>query len=144
MSVTTEKHSFQAEVQEVLNLVTHSLYSHKEIFLRELISNAVDATTKLRTLSSKGEFMGELGDLTIHIKLDKEAGTLTISDRGIGMDAEEVMKYLNQVAFSSARDFLEKYKANIEKAAGIRVFNTGRSGSLLPEVSYAYWSGAAI
>jgi molecular chaperone HtpG len=91
------------------------LYSDHEIFLRELVSNAVDATTKLRTLAAKGEAVGELGELTIEVEADKEAKTLTIRDRGIGMSEEEVEKYLNQVAFSSAQEFLEKYQdeANI-------------------------------
>ncbi|MBQ3246926.1 MAG: molecular chaperone HtpG, partial [Alistipes sp.] len=86
------------------------LYSDKEIFLRELVSYAVDATQKLRTLSSSGVMKGELGSLTIHVAADKDAKTLTITDRGIGMTAEEVDKYINQIAFSSAEEFLDKYK----------------------------------
>ncbi|MCB0641822.1 MAG: molecular chaperone HtpG, partial [Phaeodactylibacter sp.] len=91
-------------------IIKKFLYSDQEIFLRELISNAVDATTKIKTLASKGEYKEELGDLTIEVILDQEQKTLTIHDKGIGMTEEEVMKYLNQVAFSSAQEFLEKYK----------------------------------
>ena len=90
--------------------IRDSLYSDHDIFLRELISNAVDATQKLKTLASIGEFKGELGDLTIMVKLDEKAKTLTISDHGIGMTAEEIDKYINQIAFSGAEEFLEKYK----------------------------------
>ena len=86
------------------------LYSDHEIFLREMVSNAIDATQKLKTLAEKGDFKGELGDLTVHVSLDEKKGTLTISDRGIGMTAEEIDKYINQIAFSGVSDFLEKYK----------------------------------
>lgn len=98
------------QTENIFPIIKKFLYSDHEIFLRELVSNAVDATTKLQILSSKGEFSGELGDLTIHINNDETAKTVTISDRGIGMTGEEVEKYLNQVAFSSANDFIEKYK----------------------------------
>lgn len=98
------------QTENIFPIIKQFLYSDQEIFLRELISNAIDATNKLKTLASKGEFKGELGDLTIDIILDKENKTLTIRDRGIGMTTEEVKKYLNQVAFSSAAEFLEKYK----------------------------------
>lgn len=94
------------------------MYSDHEIFLREIISNAVDATQKLKTYASKGDFSGELGDLTVRVKLDKEAGTLTVSDRGIGMTAEEIDKYINQIAFSGANDFLEKYKEDANAIIG--------------------------
>ncbi|MCQ2266790.1 MAG: ATP-binding protein, partial [Bacteroidaceae bacterium] len=96
--------------ENIFPVIKKFLYSDHEIFLREIVANAVDATQKLRTLASKGEFRGELGDLTVQVRLDKEAGTLTISDRGIGMTAEEVDRYINQIAFSGATDFLEKYK----------------------------------
>ncbi len=96
--------------ENIFPVIKKFLYSDHEIFLRELISNAVDATQKLRTLSSTGEFKGELGDLTIHVKADKEAKTLTVTDRGVGMTAEEVDKYINQIAFSGAEEFMEKYK----------------------------------
>ena len=96
--------------ENIFPIIKKFLYSDQEIFLRELVSNAVDATNKLKTLSSSGAFKGEMGDLTIHINLDKEARTLTISDSGIGMTEEEILKYLNQLAFSSAQEFVEKYK----------------------------------
>lgn len=102
----------------IFPIIKKFLYSDHEIFLRELVSNAVDATKKLKTFSSLGEFKGELGDLTIHISVDKEKGTLTISDKGIGMTAEEVDKYLNQIALSSANEFLDKYKDDANSIIG--------------------------
>ena len=110
-----EKGQITVNTENIFPIIKQFLYSEQEIFLRELISNAVDATSKLKTLSSKGVAKGELGDLTIEIIPDKEAKTLTIRDKGIGLTAEETKKYLNQVAFSSAQEFLEKYKddANI-------------------------------
>ncbi|MCQ2059560.1 MAG: molecular chaperone HtpG [Bacteroidaceae bacterium] len=100
----------------IFPVIKKFLYSDHEIFLRELVSNAVDATQKLKTLSSKGEIQGELGDLAVRITLDKK--TLTVSDRGIGMTAEEIEKYINQIAFSGATDFLEKYKDNANAIIG--------------------------
>ena len=94
------------------------MYSDHEIFLRELVSNAVDATQKLKTLAATGDFKGELGDLTVRVKVDKENGTITISDRGLGMTAEEIDKYINQIAFSGANDFLEKYKDDANAIIG--------------------------
>jgi molecular chaperone HtpG len=105
-----QKGSISVQTENIFPIIKKFLYSDQEIFLRELISNAVDATSKLRTLSNRGEIEGELGDTHIEILIDSEAKTLTIRDRGIGMTEEEVMKYLNQVAFSSATEFLEKYK----------------------------------
>ena len=96
--------------ENIVPVIKKFLYSDHEIFLRELISNAVDATQKLKTLSSSGVVSGELGDVTIHVAADKEAKTLTVTDRGIGMTAEEVDRYINQIAFSSAEEFLDKYK----------------------------------
>ena len=96
--------------ENIFPVIKKFLYSEHEIFLRELISNAVDATQKLKTLSSMGEAKGELGDLTIHVAADKAQKTLTVTDRGIGMTAEEVDKYINQIAFSGAEEFMEKYK----------------------------------
>lgn len=115
MSTTKQKGNISVSTENIFPIIKKFLYSDHEIFLRELISNATDATSKLKTLSSKGEYKGELGELTIDIILDKEAKTLTIRDRGIGMTEIEVKKYLNQVAFSSAEDFVKKYKddANI-------------------------------
>ncbi|MDE5869278.1 MAG: molecular chaperone HtpG, partial [Muribaculaceae bacterium] len=94
------------------------LYSDHEIFLRELVSNAIDATQKLKTLASFGEFKGTLGEMNVKVTVDKEAGTLTISDHGIGMDAEDIEKYINQIAFSGAEEFLEKYKDTANSIIG--------------------------
>ena len=105
-----QKGQISVQTENIFPIIKKFLYSDHEIFLRELVSNAVDATSKLKTLSSRGEIKGEIGDTTIEIILDKEAKTLTIRDKGIGMSEAEVMKYLNQVAFSSAHDFLKKYK----------------------------------
>ncbi|HHH55110.1 MAG TPA: molecular chaperone HtpG, partial [Bacteroidetes bacterium] len=104
-----KKGQIGVSAEDIFPLIKKFLYTDQEIFLRELVANAVDATTKLKALASKGEFNGELGDLTIDVILDEKAKTITIKDRGIGMTEEEVLKYLNQVAFSSAKDFLEKY-----------------------------------
>ena len=104
--------------ENIFPIIKKFLYSDHEIFLRELVSNAVDATQKLKTYAMKGDFKGELGDLTVHVSLDKEAGTITISDRGIGMTAEEIDKYINQIAFSGANDFLEKYKNDANAIIG--------------------------
>ncbi|HMN89427.1 MAG TPA: molecular chaperone HtpG [Saprospiraceae bacterium] len=105
-----QKGTISVQTENIFPIIKKYLYSDQEIFLRELVSNAVDATTKLKVLSLRGEVQGELGDLTIEILLDKENKTLTIRDKGIGMTEEEANKYLNQVAFSSASEFLEKYK----------------------------------
>lgn len=94
--------------ENIFPIIKKFLYSDHEIFLRELVSNAVDATQKLKTLASVGEFKGELGDLTVHVSFD--SNTIKISDRGIGMTAEEIDKYINQIAFSGAEEFVEKYK----------------------------------
>ena len=104
--------------ENIFPIIKKFLYSDHEIFLRELISNAVDATQKLKTFSSVGEFKSELGDLTIRITLDEKKKTLTISDSGIGMSAEEIDKYINQIAFSSANDFLDKYKKDANSIIG--------------------------
>ena len=104
--------------ENIFPIIKKFLYSDHEIFLRELVSNAVDATQKLKTYAMKGDFRGEQGDLTVHVSLDKEAGTITISDRGIGMTAEEIDRYINQIAFSGANDFLEKYKNDANAIIG--------------------------
>jgi molecular chaperone HtpG len=96
--------------ENIFPIIKKFLYSDHEIFLRELVSNAVDATQKLKTLANIGDYKGELGDLMVHVNVDKKKGTLTITDRGIGMTEEEIDKYINQIALSSAEDFLEKYK----------------------------------
>lgn len=113
-----QKGTIGITTENIFPVIKKFLYSDHEIFLREIISNAVDATQKLKTYASKGDFSGELGDLTIRVKLDKEAGTLTVSDRGIGMTAEEIDKYINQIAFSGANDFLEKYKEDANAIIG--------------------------
>ncbi len=110
------KGNISVHTENIFPIIKKFLYSDHEIFLRELVSNSVDATQKLKTLSSSGEAKGELGDLKITVKLDKEAKTLHIIDKGIGMTEEEVGKYINQLAFSSAEEFLEKYK---EKGAQV-------------------------
>ncbi|MDE5843622.1 MAG: ATP-binding protein, partial [Muribaculaceae bacterium] len=98
--------------ENIFPVIKKFLYSDNEIFLRELVSNAVDATRKIQTLNSFGDFKGELGKLDVKVSVDKEAGTLTISDHGIGMDADDINKYINQIAFSGAEEFLDKYKDN--------------------------------
>lgn len=115
--------------ENIFPVIKKFLYSEHDIFLRELVSNAVDASQKLRALSSRGEYTGELGDLEVRITLDKEAGTLTVSDRGIGMTAEEVDKYINQIAFSGAEEFLDKYKD--DKLAIIGHFGLGFYSSFM-------------
>ena len=105
-----QKGNIGVTTENIFPIIKKFLYSDHEIFLRELVSNAVDATQKLKTLAATGDFKGELGDLTVRVKVDKENGTITISDRGLGMTAEEIDKYINQIAFSGANDFLEKYK----------------------------------
>lgn len=104
--------------ENIFPVIKKFLYSDHEIFLRELVSNAIDATQKLKTLASFGEFKGDLGTLDVRVKVDKEAGTLTVSDRGIGMDAEDIEKYINQIAFSGAEEFLEKYKDSANSIIG--------------------------
>ncbi len=104
--------------ENIFPVIKKFLYSDHEIFLRELVSNAIDATQKLKTLQAHGEFTGDLGDLNVRVEIDKEAGTLTISDRGIGMDADDIEKYINQIAFSGAEEFLNKYKDNANNIIG--------------------------
>ncbi len=104
--------------ENIFPVIKKFLYSDHEIFLRELVSNAIDATQKLKTLSSFGEFKGELGTMDVKVSIDKKNGTLTISDHGIGMDAEDVDKYINQIAFSGAEEFLEKYKDTANSIIG--------------------------
>ncbi|MBD5209754.1 MAG: molecular chaperone HtpG [Bacteroidales bacterium] len=105
-----QKGTIGVTTENIFPVIKKFLYSDHEIFLRELVSNAVDATQKLKTLSSFGEYKGELGDMNVRVTVDKEAGTLTVSDHGIGMTAEDIEKYINQIAFSGAEEFLKKYK----------------------------------
>ena len=104
--------------ENIFPVIKKFLYSDHEIFLREIVSNAVDATQKLKTLSGKGEFKGDMGDLKVSVKLDKDTKTITVSDNGIGMTAEEIEKYINQIAFSGANDFLDKYKDDANAIIG--------------------------
>ena len=104
--------------ENIFPVIKKFLYSDHEIFLREIVSNAVDATQKLKTLAGKGDFKGELGELKVSVSLDKEAGTITVSDRGIGLTADEIDRYINQIAFSGANDFLDKYKDDANAIIG--------------------------
>lgn len=113
-----QKGKIGVTTDNIFPIIKKFLYSDHEIFLRELVSNAVDATQKLKTYSSLGEFKGELGELSVAVKINKEQGTLTISDRGIGMTSEEIDKYINQIAFSSANEFLDKYKNDANSIIG--------------------------
>ncbi len=113
-----QKGNIGVTTENIFPIIKKFLYSDHEIFLRELVSNAVDATQKLKTLAATGDFKGELGDLTVRVKVDKVNGTITISDRGLGMTAEEIDKYINQIAFSGANDFLEKYKDDANAIIG--------------------------
>jgi molecular chaperone HtpG len=117
-TVIQEKGNLSIHTENIFPIIKKFLYSDHEIFLRELVSNAVDASQKIKKLASYGEFNGELGALKVVIKLDKEAKTITISDRGIGMTAEEIKKYINQIAFSGATEFVEKYKDKGEDGKG--------------------------
>ena len=113
-----QKGNIGVTTENIFPVIKKFLYSDHEIFLREMVSNAIDATQKLKTLKERGDFQGELGDLTVHVKLDEKKGTLTISDRGIGMTEEEIDKYINQIAFSGVNDFLDKYKDNANAIIG--------------------------
>ena len=113
-----QKGNIGVTTENIFPVIKKFLYSDHEIFLREMVSNAVDATQKIKTLAERGDFNGELGDLTVHVSLDTDKGTLTISDRGIGMTEEEINKYINQIAFSGVTDFLDKYKDNANAIIG--------------------------
>lgn len=113
-----QKGNIGVTTENIFPVIKKFLYSDHEIFLREMVSNAIDATQKMKTLAEKGEFKGELGDLTVRVALDEKKKTLTISDSGIGMTAEEIDKYINQIAFSGVNDFLEKYKDNANAIIG--------------------------
>ena len=113
-----QKGNIGVTTENIFPVIKKFLYSDHEIFLREMVSNAVDATQKMKTLQEKGDFKGELGDLTVRISFDKDKGTITISDHGIGMTEEEIDKYINQIAFSGVSDFLEKYKDNANNIIG--------------------------
>jgi molecular chaperone HtpG len=113
------------QTENIFPIIKKFLYSDHEIFLRELVSNAVDATQKVKTLASAGEFKGEMGELFVEVKIDKEAKTLTISDRGVGMTTDEIDRYINQIAFSGAEEFVSKYKDKMDSSAIIGHFGLG-------------------
>ena len=113
-----KKGNIGVTTENIFPVIKKFLYSDHEIFLREMVSNAVDATQKLKTLAAQGDFKGEMGDITVHVAVDSQKGTLTISDRGIGMTAEEIDKYINQIAFSGVNDFLDKYKDTANSIIG--------------------------
>ena len=113
-----QKGNIGVTTENIFPVIKKFLYSDHEIFLREMVSNAVDATQKLKTLASQGDYKEDLGDLTIHVNIDKDKGTLTISDNGIGMTTDEIDRYINQIAFSGVNDFLEKYKENANQIIG--------------------------
>lgn len=123
--MTTEKGTISINTENIFPIIKKFLYSDHEIFLRELVSNAVDATQKLQKLSSIGQFDGELGELKVKVSFDKDAKTITISDNGIGMTADEVKRYINQIAFSGAKEFVEKYQQESEKGNIIGQFGLG-------------------
>jgi molecular chaperone HtpG len=137
----------RVHTENIFPIIKKFLYSDHEIFLRELISNAVDATQKIKTLSSAGEAKGELGELRIDVTLDKELKTLTISDRGLGMTEADMDKYLNQVAFSSAEEFLEKYKGQAEASIighfGLGFYSGFMVSSKVEVISLSYKEGSA-
>ena len=126
-----QKGKINVKTENIFPIIKKFLYSDHEIFIRELVSNAVDATQKLKTLSSLGEFKGELGDTRIEVKIDPKAKTLTVSDKGIGMTAEEVKKYINQIAFSSAEEWVAKYKKEEGSGAIIGHFGLGFYSSFM-------------
>ncbi len=116
--MSTQKGKIGVTTENIFPVIKKFLYSDHEIFLRELVSNAIDATQKLKTLASFGEYKGELGEMNVKVTVDPDAGTLTVSDHGIGMTAEDIEKYINQIAFSGAEEFLEKYKDNANAIIG--------------------------
>src|SRR5215213_3298938 len=105
-----EKGTLSIHTENIFPIIKKFLYSDHEIFLRELVSNSVDATQKIKRLSSLGQYNKELGDLTVHVSFDEKAKTITVSDKGLGMTADEIKKYINQIAFSGATEFMEKFK----------------------------------
>ncbi|MBT1707068.1 molecular chaperone HtpG [Fulvivirgaceae bacterium PWU5] len=125
MAATQEKGTISIHTENIFPIIKKFLYSDHEIFLRELVSNAVDATQKLKKLASLGEFSGELGDLKVEVSFDKEKKTITVSDKGIGMTGEEIKKYINQIAFSGATEFVEKFKDKTDAKDIIGKFGLG-------------------
>src|SRR5688572_21650113 len=131
MAEVAEKGTISIHTENIFPIIKKFLYSDHEIFLRELVSNAVDATQKLKKLSGMGEFTGELGDLTIEVSFDKDKKTITVSDKGLGMTAEEVKKYINQIAFSGAAEFVEKFKDKADGKDIIGKFGLGFYSSFM-------------
>lgn len=143
-----QKGSIRVQTENIFPIIKKFLYSEHDIFIRELVSNAVDATQKLKTLSSVGEMKGEMGDINIEIKINKDKKTLTISDRGVGMTAEEVDKYINQVAFSGAEEFLDKYKgqneANIIGHFGLGFYSSFMVSEKVEIITKSYKDAPAV
>jgi molecular chaperone HtpG len=131
MAETLEKGTISIHTENIFPIIKKFLYSDHEIFLRELVSNAVDATQKLKKLASLGEFNGELGDLTIEVSFDKKKKTITVSDKGLGMTGEEIKKYINQIAFSGAAEFVEKFKDKADAKDIIGKFGLGFYSSFM-------------
>lgn len=142
-----QKGSIRVQTENIFPIIKKFLYSDHEIFIRELISNAVDATQKLRTYASSGELKGEIGNTDIHVRVDKENKTITISDKGVGMTAEEVDKYINQVAFSGAEEFVEKYKgkneANIIGHFGLGFYSSFMVSERVEIITRSFREGSA-
>ena len=139
------KGKIDVKTENIFPIIKKFLYSDQEIFLRELVSNAIDATRKIQTLASAGDFKGKPGSETIHVKLDKKKKTITVSDHGIGMTADEINKFINQIAFSSAADFLEKYKdqsANIIGHFGLGFYSVFMVSEKVEIITRSYQEGA--
>ena len=139
-----QKGTIGVTTENIFPIIKKFLYSDHEIFLRELISNAIDATQKLKAIASTGEYKGELGDLTVKVSLDPKKKILTISDSGIGMTSEEVEKYINQIAFSSAEEFLDKYKnqVNIIGHFGLGFYSSFMVAEKVEITTLSYKEGA--
>lgn len=140
-----QKGNIGVTTENIFPVIKKFLYSDHEIFLREMVSNAVDATQKIKTLAERGDFKGELGDLTVRVSVDEKAGTITISDRGIGMTEEEIDKYINQIAFSGVNDFLEKYKDNANNIIGhfgLGFYSSFMVSKKVDIVTHSYKEGA--
>ena len=140
-----QKGNIGVTTENIFPVIKKFLYSDHEIFLREMISNAVDATQKMKTLAERGDFKGELGDLSVRVSIDSEKKTLTISDRGIGMTAEEIDKYINQIAFSGVTDFLDKYKDNANAIIGhfgLGFYSAFMVSDKVEIVTHSYQDGA--
>ncbi len=140
-----QKGNIGVTTENIFPVIKKFLYSDHEIFLREMVSNAVDATQKLKTLSAQGDFKGEVGDTTVRVTLDEKAGTLTISDHGIGMTEEEIDKYINQIAFSGVTDFLDKYKENANAIIGhfgLGFYSSFMVSSKVEIITKSYQEGA--